>query len=87
MTNKQLKEIFAKVETEYPIKEISGVYEAVLHLRNTAKYMWSEEGKTAIMNEFQGDELKYTVQRDFIEKSLKTRETELAFLQKALVKE
>ena len=84
MNRKQISDIFKKVDTEYPEKELAGVYESVLHLTKQFEYMNSEQGKELLVDEF--GELQYETQKSNVEKSLKTRKAELEFLKQMFSK-
>lgn len=71
-----------EVESTYPKREYSGIYDQVLHLKYNVSYLESEEGKKAVTTEF--GSLKYDVQLDIMRKSLNTRLVELTFLKKSL---
>lgn len=79
LSKKEFEDIKAEIGAGHAAKEISGVYESVLHLRNVVDYLRTEEAKKKLSEQL--GEVVYLEQLRLQEKSLDTREMELKFLE------
>ena len=83
LSKKEFEDLKTEIGNGHAIKEISGVYEAVLHLKNVVNYMKTDEAKKHLSEQL--GEHVYLEQLRLQEKSLQTREMELEFLEGLLV--